>query len=222
MTEPTIQFGATQSFGAQTGWEEQNSTVTVGSERAQAIGHTGEEVASKLYDEKTNVSTPYEASVTGSAPTIPETLGALVNALDLTSINIVTKAEGFATMTLGGHNHTVNPHADTLKQAAHGFALNDGFGVTDWLAGMAGDNAGLAGSTLNISCQHKDEVAGSGAHLCGENYLGMIEATVDWIGVPTNVGGTGWDKVSTETRTDAQGFLHTIVTATKKLTLSSS
>ena len=222
MAEPTIAFGAAASFGALTGWVEQSSGSTVASDRASVLGATGNEAVSKLHNAGTQVSTPYKASVTGSAPTIPATLGAIVNSLDLTGISISTTAGDFASMTLTGHNHSDNAHAASpvLRFAAHGITLADGFGAKDFLGGTAGADASVESSTINISAQHVDILAGAtGNHLIGQNYNAMIEAETVWSGVP-GTASSGWDQVSVETRTTNTGFLQTIVRGTKTLALA--
>lgn len=220
MAEPTITFGAAQGFGTLTGWNEQNTTSAVVSDRARTLSRIGNETASALHNERTEVTTNYEAAAASSVAILPATLGKLTNSLVVTEISVSTSATGFASCSVTGHNHTDNAHADTLQQAAHGIATTVGFGAVDFLGGTAGDDASVESSTITISCQHNDQVDKDGDHLVGENYDAMIAVTVVWSGVPTVAVGAGWDTTSVETGTDNQGFLKTTVTATKTLALA--
>lgn len=194
MAEPTITFGDADSiFGTQTGWNPGGSTVNVKKSRASTIGGMGNETDSKLYDETTDASQNFNAA-SDSAPTVPETAGALAGDYILTSISINTAATDFHKMTLAGHNHAVNAHADTLQQGAHGITLSSGFGAEDFMGGTAGDSASVESSSVTITVSHVDSIGGAtGAHVVGDNYTGMITATVTWIGTPTTPAAAGWD-----------------------------
>lgn len=224
MAEPVITFGAAEGFGALTGWEAQSNDSNVNSQRANTLDKSGNESASKLYDEKTDVQSSYKADVEAdpAAPTIPAEVGALVNSLILTSIDITTRGDAFAEMSLSGHNHTANAHTSSpaLNKGAHSLTLDSGFGAQDFLGGTAGDNASCVSGRVAITCQHNDQIDGSGDHLVGENYDGKIEATSEWVGVPSAAVGAGWDTTSVVTRTENTGFLRTTATGIKALALA--
>lgn len=222
MSDPAIVFGAASSFGAISGWSEQNSSVAVLKDRASALDNVGTEAISKLINERTEVSTSYKAQVTGSAPDMVEEIGDLVNSLIVTSISLQTSGSDFATMTLAGHNHAANPHASSpaLRKGEHGITLTDGFGSRDFLGGTVGSVATLASSSCTITCDHTDELSNSGGHFVGQNSHGMIEAECVYIGVPSVSVGAGWDNTASTTDTDAQGFKRTTVKATKKVALA--
>lgn len=217
MPAAVISYGAAASFGSQAGWAEQSSESNVVSDRSVAVNAKGDEVASDVHNERTEVSTPYQAQDDDSA--IPTVLGAIVNSLDLTSIAVQTKAGEYATMTLTGHNHAANAHT-ACRSCTHGITLSASLGGVDFFGGTAGDNASVESSSLTISCEHTDIVDKDGDHLVGENRNGKAECEVVWNGVPSDVGGTGWDKLTTRTRTSNTGFLQTVVTGVKKLTMS--
>jgi hypothetical protein len=220
MAEPTITFGAAASFGTLADWNYQNSTSAVVKDRARTLDRLGNEAASQLHNERTEVTSNYEAGKTSGCAVLPADIGKLVNVLIVTGIDVSTSATGFAALAVTGHNHANNAHADTLQKAAHGIATTVGFGAVDFLGGTAGVNASVESSTLSIACQHNDQVGLGGDHLVGNNFDAMINVTVVWTGVPTTAAGAGWDTVSVETATDNQGFLKTTVTATKKITLA--
>ena len=226
MSNQAIQFGADQLFGALTGWNEQQPDTSTNKQRKFSLSKDGEETASQLHDERVEVSVPYEAADEGTVA-LPGTIGALVNSLMLTQIQITTEAEGFAKMTLQGHDHNDgNPHDGSEKSAAHGTDVVMGFGATDFLTGTAGDDASLASSSLIIKCEHVDiagsgTAAGVGTHTAGENYHGMIEAECTWNGVPAVAADTSvWDAITVQTKTNNQGMEQTVVKGVKALVLS--
>ena len=219
MAEPAITFGAAASFGTVAGWAEQSSAPSLVKDRASALGATGNEAASVLHNERTEVSTPYKATLAASSPTIPAVIGAVVNSILLTGISVSTTSGDFASMTLTGHQHTTNPHT-AEPTCTHGYAVTVGFGAQDFLGGTASANSDVDSSTLNITCQHIDVLGAAGDHLCGQNFNAMVEAETVWNGVPTTGAKAGWDKGSTETRTTNTGFLQTIVRGTKALVLA--
>lgn len=222
MAEPTITFGAAASFGALTGWNEQSSSSSVVSDRARTLDEAGNQAASNLHNERTEVTTNYEAAATSGVSVLPASIGALTNSLIVTGIDVSTSATGFASCTVTGHNHTDNAHTESpaLESVAHAIASTVGFGAVDFLGGTAGDNAAVESSTLSISCEHNDVVAEDGDHLVGENYDPKITATTVWNGVPTTAVGAGWDNVSVVTETTNTGFLKTTATGEKALTFA--
>lgn len=221
MAEPTITFGTTTKFGSLTGWNPVGATVTKTKTRAVALNGIGNEVASKVINEITEYSQEFVANAT-DAPTIPPTLGALCGSVVLTGIRISTSATDFAKMTLTGHQHTTNAHADTLNQVTHGITISSGFGGVDFLGGTAGDNAAVESSTLNIQTGHTDVQAGAtGDHLIGQNHTANATATTVWIGVPTDGIGDTWDETETGSTTESNtGHVRTTYTGAKSLTLA--
>lgn len=213
---PTIDFGSAQPFGTLTGWNYTSATITTDKQRANALDHIGNEAASNLYDETTNVTASLVAS-SSSAPTIPPSIGAKVGDYILTSIQVNTTRGEAATMTLTGHNHTANAHTGSEKSVAHGITLAGGFGSKDFMAGTAGSNASVKSGSITIECQHADETDGSGSHLVGENYTPMLTAETEWVGVPSAAAESGWDVTSKPNPTENAGFETTTVSGTKAL-----
>ena len=180
-------FGAAGiGFGALTGWGVQSSTATDENKRANALNEAGNEPenASKLFDDTTQVSTTYKALVS-TVPTVPATLGAIINGVTLTGIQLSTDAEDFATMTLTGHIHVDGTHG-TVRTVAHGVTLRAGFGASPF--GVTG-NTEVRSSECNISCEHVDVPDEDGDTAAGENYDGKIECTVRVLGSGASVPG---------------------------------
>ena len=222
MADKVVAFGASDGFGALVGWELQGSGSGVISDRAAVLDDTGNEADSILFNERTEGSSTYQSNLSGSAPTIPASIGALVNGLVLTSISLSTTQNGHVTMTLTGHNHTENAHAaePALASVAHGVTLDDGFGVTDFFGGTAGDNAAPISSNLTISCEHADVQDEVGDHFVGENYNPRMSGSVQWAGVPTSTDDASWDVTTKTTDTGNVNFITTTVNGEKALTFA--
>jgi hypothetical protein len=226
MPNQAVQFGADQLLGTFADWNEGQPDTTNNKQRKFSLSKDGEETASVLHDDKTEVSVPYEAAVSGTVA-LPGTIGALVNSLMLTQIQVTTEAEGFAKMTCQAHDHNDgNAHDGSEHAAAHGVGVITGFGATDFLTGTGGADASLASSSLLIKCEHVD-IAGSGTaggvgtHTAGENYHGMIEAECTWNGVPATPADVAvWDQITVQTKTNNQGMKQTIVKGVKALVLA--
>ncbi len=219
MSEPVIQFSESDGFGTFTGWDLISDTPTLQKDRARAIGSKGNGVASKLHNERTEYTAVYVCK--NDTNTVPATIGALVNSRILTSIQFDTaNADEGNKMTLVGHNHADNAHADTLRQVAHGITCPKAFGVVDFLGGTAGDAAGLQTGTCTIACQHNDKQDGDGDHLVGNNYDATITASTTWAGTPSVTAAAGWDVTTKADPVSNTEFKSCQVDGTKDLTLA--
>lgn len=218
MADTAISYGASEGFGAFTGWESKGTNNATNKTRAVAMDDKGDEVASTLHDEKQEVSGNYECN--NDTNTVPSAIGDLVNSLILTGINITTSGEGYAQMSLTGHNHAECAHASSpaLRNATHGITVAKAFGCTDFLGGTAGSAASPIDSSVNIQCDHADQNDGDGDHLVGENHNFRMEAKTTWSGVPSVPAAEGWDITVTSTVDENTGFVKTEVTGVKKLT----
>lgn len=219
MADKAIDYGASEGFGAFAGWEAQNTTAGTNKTRAVALDDSGEEAASTLHDEIQEVSSSYVCN--NDTNTIPDKIGDLVNGLILTSIAIRTRPDGYAEMTLTGHNHTKNAHAASpaLKTATHGITLAKAFGVTDFLGDSDGTNDSAISGEVTISCEHSDQNDGDGDHLVGENHGGKIEAKTQYCGDHTVVAA-GFDVTVESDADENTGFLKKDVTGVKSLVLA--
>jgi hypothetical protein len=221
MTLPSIRFGVSASpFGAPTGWVPRGPAINVVKDRANVLNGIGNEVASVLHNERTEVTQDFEPASASVAPTIPTEIGALLDEVILTSVAISTSATGFVTMTLTGHQHATNAHTDTLKKVAHGVTLAKSFGAIDFFGATAGADSDVESSSITIECQHIDVQNGNGNQLVGENFDARISGSTTWHGVPTTNAAAGWDVTSVETTENNTGFVQTTVNAEKPLTLA--
>lgn len=222
----TSSFGAIQGFGALTGWNEQSADQNTGKDRAFTLDKDGNETDSEVFNEKQDVSVPYKATGSGTVA-IPGTIGAILNSLILTQIDISTKPDDFAEMTLAGHNHTVNPHTDgDCKTGTHALAVINGFGARCFLGGTAGTTSGgIISSKITIKVDHKDVLAGAdgaaGTQCEGDNTHGIMEAETVWNKVPEVASDGSWDiVVNPGTKTANQDAKTTTIRGTKKLALA--
>lgn len=219
MAESVIAFGAYSKFGTMTGWAAQDGTPSNVKQLSRVLGETGNEASSTLYDEKTEVTQNFTA--TSASSTLPALLkiGAVIGGNVVTGINIQTSWNDFAKISLTGHNHAANAHADTLQQASIGLSLTAGWGATDFLGATAG-SAVLQSSGANVVCQHVDHNDKSGDHAVGQNYDCVVTVTETWVGVPTAAAGSGWKVTSVEQNESNEDFVTTTVTAQKSIALA--
>lgn len=218
MAEPTITFGASNGFGSFAGWDLVSDSATQVDDRATTLDADGNEAASTTYNGRIEYTSTYRCN--NNTNTVPATIGALENSRVLTQIQIKTSNTDYAEMTLTGHQHDANAHADTLHQAAHSITVSAAFGAQDFLGGTAGDNAAVASGEVTIAVEHDDIEGATGGHLIGENYHGTIKATTTWSGVPTTAVGAGWDTTSVESPVSNTGFAQTVAAAEKGLDLA--
>jgi hypothetical protein len=221
MAEPAITFGAVDDpFGAPAGWVAKGPAKSVIKDRANVLGPKGNEAASKLHNERTEYTQEFEPASATVAPTVPPTIGVLLGDCILTGISLSTSGTGFVSMTLTGHQHADNAHANTLQQASHGVSVAKSFGAVDFLGSTQGNAAALESSTCDITCQHVDVEDDDGDHLVGENFDGRIAVSQTSHGVPTTPAGAGWDVTNVATTENNTGFLQTAVTAEKAVVLA--
>lgn len=224
MTTPAVTFGAEAGFGAFVGWSLIKSAPDTKRNQAFAKGSKGDVVNTKLHGEDLNITADYECNADTNTP--PTQVGVVINNgtadYALTAIKFSTGPGQAAKMTLGGHNHTLNPHAvGSLRVATHGITVPKWTGAIDFLGGTAGDDASPASGSCDITCQHKDEPNADGDHFAGENYNCQIQATTEWLGTPTTKAAAGWT-VPDESgpATESEGFEKSSVTGNKNIDMT--
>lgn len=204
-------FGsAALGFGTLEGWDIQNSDANDENKRANVLGPTGNETASNVFDDTQQVTTTYKANT--AAPTVPATLGADVNGVTLTQIQLSTDSEDWATMTLTGHAHTDGTHG-TCRTVAHGISLTAGFGASAF--GVTGGESVRTGE-CTISCDHYDEPDGVGDTVAGENYNPRIEITVKVLGSGATLP-EGYDRTTNPTSGTNTTFQYETISGIKAL-----
>ncbi len=221
-------FGAgTAGFGALEGWEIQGSSSPTVKERATVIDTNGNLHDSNLFNEMINYTTTYKADIT-TVPTVPATLGALLNVILLTSINLVTVPNDYVIMTLTGHQHAANAHDGTAREILHGITLDAGFGVTDFFGETLGLVAAKQSASVTIACDHIDVLTETGGQFVGENFNARIEGDITYAGLPTTIAASevfltgGWDITSRADVLELANTTFKLTTATliKRLTLA--
>ena len=194
-------FNPTSPFGSLTGWSVQNENPTTGTTRAQALGQTGLEVASRLHDKKSNVTATYVATA-ADAP-IPR-VGQVLNGYHVDSINVSYSNTAFAQMTLTGHKHmdVANDTHGATGKVPRQFAgslttVGTLFGCPSAPLGVIiPTGAGVRTMTYNLTVNHVDELNSSGGWLNGDNYDPTETVEVELCDSGTITAAAGWDLTS--------------------------
>jgi hypothetical protein len=219
MADVAVTYGASAIFGAVTGWK----YVGGSSDQTHGIAEAHDELGNVAAHSQTDEMLPKSANLEcyDDTNTVPASIGAILNSIDLTGITINLNYKDKATMSLTGHNHTANAHA-SLNLAAHGMSVTTAFGANDVLGGTAGDVATVESASINITCEHMDEPDEGGVdHFAGQNFNGKVQVTQTWIGVPTTPYDTAiWTGSATQTVGKNDGLTRTVVNVVKYLTLA--
>jgi hypothetical protein len=220
MSDKDITFGSTGGFGVITGLELIDDNDSESVDRKRQLGSTGQEIAKKMANTMKKFTSVYavKSDTNGIAALI---LGSLMNSRLVTKIQIDTDNGDEANkVTIDGHQHAVNPHADDRFQVAIGVTCN-AFGAHDFLGGTAGDAASPSNGTITFECQHNDKPDKDGDHLVGENYDGMVTASTTWEGVPTTPADAAiWDVTTKDSPIKNTDFKTTVVNGTKTIALA--
>lgn len=219
MADKAVTYGASAIFGAITGWKYVGGSSDQNHGIAEAHDELGNVAAHSQIDEILPRSASLEC--VDDTNTVPATIGAIVNSIDLTGITINLRNKDKATMSLTGHNHTANAHS-SLNCLAHGMSVSSAFGAEDVLGGTPGTTATVESATINITCEHMDEPDEGGKdHFAGQNYNGKVQVTQTWIGVPTTpFDDTIWTGTAKQTTDKNDGLTRTVVNVTKYLILA--
>lgn len=194
-------FNPTSPFGSLTGWSVQNENPTTANTRAQALGQTGLEIASRTHDSRTNVSATYVATVATAA--IPR-VGQVLNGYHVDSVQVTYSNTAFAQMTLTGHKHVdVSGQTHGVKgKVPRQFAgslttVGTLFGCPSAPLGVAiPTGAGVRSMTYNLSVNHVDELGSEGKWLNGDNYDPTETVEVELCDTGVITAATGWDLTS--------------------------
>jgi len=159
--------------------------------------------------------------------------------LDSLTLNLAERT--VINLSLTGHNHTENPHADAVATGtgARGSATEgsdndfDGFDLdletylgTTALASedcpsgkpFANSNADsdTQSITLNFTSEHVDKNAADGDHFAGRSLKGVVSITVEYVGKPV-LTTTGFTVSSEGLKTDNKEFDSYSITASQEL-----
>lgn len=187
-------FNPESPFGTLTGWEIQNNNPNKTQDRAQALGASGDESASKLHNEKKSESASYVLA-TAAGCKIPK-FGEILNGYHVDSVSIKFTNTGFVTMDVAGHKHgngsTAHPSCRTYTGSLTTIATN--FGCPSTVPGAEiPSGAGVRSVTWTLDGNHVDELGSAGEFLAGDNYDGKETTTVELCDGGTITAKTGWD-----------------------------
>lgn len=195
-------FNPVDLFAIGGDWEVQTGpSPKTSRQRAQGLKSTGDEAASKLYDEKKTVTCVYECFAASGNLTLPS-VGTITSTgyhIDKVDLSYTTK---WPKMTVSGHLHGgANNHAtDDCRTYTSSLTFPAGWGIPRALAGFAlavGDTAiAWASADYSLSCVHLDEPnPETGDWLAGENRDGTETMSVTLAGVGATITApAGWDK----------------------------
>ena len=194
-------FNPTSPFGALTGWSVQNENPTTANTRAQALGQTGLEIASRTHDSRSNVSATYVATA-ADAP-IPR-VGQVINGYHVDNVQVSYSNTAFAQMTLTGHKHVdvANDTHGATGKVPRQFAgslttVGTLFGCPSAPLGVViPTGAGVRTMTYNLSVNHVDELNSEGKWLNGDNYDPSETVEVELCDTGVITAAQGWDLTS--------------------------
>jgi hypothetical protein len=201
------------STGIGASWVRQGSTPATEKQRAMALGATGQEVASTLYDSTDNVRESWVAK-DAVALTIPD-LGSVVDDYVVTSIKLGTSNTGFATLDITAHKHTDGTPSMTC--ATGGAALiTAAYGALTLGCSTSGV---LNSSSIEYTCQHAEAKGATGDNVAGENYDGKQTVTLTYIDGGVASAGAGDVTTSSNAETNT-GYQVKTITGIKALVLT--
>ena len=199
---------ASDIFAIANSWVAQSHRNNDLNDRAKGLGTTGDEVASKLYNPRNEITCEYECHLEVGNLFIP-VMGLVYNSYLITRAQITMTAEGFPRLSVTGHNHDDNAHHATTNPPVtyqSTITLAAQFGVPT-MFGQSNANCGKRGLTYTLECEHIDEPDGNGSHLAGENGDGRETIVFEFSGVPSlDVVPSGWDQINNDGGDDNQDF----------------
>jgi hypothetical protein len=198
---PPTWGAGTSKWGTLVGWALNSTDNPEESQREIAHGPKNNMIASQLYDKRETISETFRAVIRTEAPTIPVNIG-MLNGLPMTSLNITTTKDDFATMVVAGHEHTDGSDNGAVEAAAHGMTMDGSFGVS--LFGFTGVEEATE-SSCTIECDHAEVPDADGDTAAGENHNPRITISVTahdgYATAPNN-----FEITAQRPGTDAQGF----------------
>ena len=211
---------ATDIFALGTDFNPQSSNVDTQLTKASARGADGDEVASQAHDGKTTVSCTYIYTGAGTLGVMPVTglvVGKVAGGYHIDSVSCAFSNNGWPTITVTGHQHLINVHADgDFAEYTPSIDLPAGFGAADLFAN-AGATSSVVSSTYTLSATHQDVMNKDGNHLAGDNAGATETITAQYYGVPT-LTTTDWIVTSSNFSDSNSDFDQVNISATKGLT----
>ena len=194
MTDKAVALEAGDLFNLGGFFIPQNSVLSTENSFAQMLKANGDfEKWSDLFNIITNVTTNYKFNAdTGLGAALPN-VGKVDNGYIITEIGVRSVYNDYPEITITGHQHAENPHADDRVQYAISIPgdLTGAIGAYD-IAGLAANEVCATGSTYTISVNHLDAECADGDHWVGQNLQGMESVTVEYIGHISVFTVAGW------------------------------
>lgn len=159
------------------GWEIQTDNPATSRQRAQSLGREGDEIASKTFDNRTNLTANYTATADNAA--IPKA-GQIVGGYHIDNITVNFSNTAFVTMTITAHKHGSSNHPTCRTYTGSLTNISSKFGCPSIPIGTSvPTGAGVRSCTYTLSCNHVDELGNQGEYLAAENYDGTETMEVE-------------------------------------------
>ena len=220
MTDAAVNLTAVDTFSLGGSFIPQNTTKTISQDHAEMIKANGDY---EKYSDVFNVLNTYSASYkfnadTGLGAALPA-IGEVKNAIMIDSISISTSYNDYPEISIEGHQHGENAHADDRVQysipAGIQTILTGAYGAYDFFS-KSSATVCSTDSSYTIQMTHVDVECGTGDHFVGDNILGNEEASVTYVGdaaTPTTV--SGWTVTSAEESENNQEFDVSTISASR-------
>lgn len=192
MSDQNVALEASDIFGLGGNFIPQNSQLSTENSYARMIKANGDfEKWSSTFNQITNATCPYKYNAdTGLGAALPN-IGSVTGGYLITEIGIETVYNDYPTITITGHQHEENPHANDRVQYTCSITgdFTGAIGAYD-LAGLAADEVCATRSTYTMAINHID--AECGDHWVGQNVQGTESCTVEYIGHIAVFTVAGW------------------------------
>ena len=207
---------ATDVFALGGDFEAQDSSIDAQATRASAKGANGDEVANQLHDHKTAVNCNYlYKAASGSIDVDDLYIGKVSGGYHIDQIQVAYSSTSWPKVTVTGHNHDDNPHADaSMVEIKPSLTLPAGWGVCPGLFANSSLVSSCVSANYTLSANHVDVLDCEGEHLAGDNSDGMEAVTAQYYGVPT-LTLTGWQQTSDNATDSNADFDQTSINVTR-------
>ena len=225
MTDAVVSMAAVDDFDLGGNFIAQSSTKTISQDHGEMLKANGDiQKYSFVFNVLTSYSTAYKFNAdTGLGAALPN-IGSVENGYMIDSISISTSPDNYPEITIAGHNHAENAHADDRVEYAIPAdiqsILTGAWGVYDFF-NKSSATVCATSSSYTIQMTHVDVECQDGNHFVGNNVSGNEEASVTYVGnaaTPTTLAN-GWVVDSTENGKQNQEMDSSTITASRPVAL---
>lgn len=187
MSDAAVMLEASDIFALGGNFIPQNGSVVLSQEHGQMLKANGDfELWSDPYNKVKKATCTYRYNTTTGLGAALPNVGKVSGGFHIDQFTVKTTYNDYPEITIEGHQHIENEHADDRVQYSMSSGMEsifDGaFGAYD-LAGLASDPICVTGSSVTVSVNHIDAECGEGDHWVGNNVQGIEKIQVDYIGL---------------------------------------